>query len=269
MTSVAKKYKVSPSALGKFLKYLNIPVENKQNRVKFDDTVFDEIDSEEKAYWLGFLYADGYISNTPLRADVKSRYDFELTLAEKDYSHLVKFNTFTKHEKLNIKSKSVKLDGKTFKSFRWGIVNKHFWNALNQLGCTPQKSLTLKFPTFLPLELIRHFIRGYFDGDGSLGIYTTKYDTKRIQVSCLGTESMLQGILNASNQTASLQKDKRMTSSKTFEFELCSEKAVNFLNYIYKDCTIYLTRKYEKYLESCRLWEESHRLLESNIGEKL
>ena len=54
------------------------------------------------------------------------------------------------------------------------FANKYFWNILNSYGCTPRKSLTLKFPDrdiFKSSDLIRHFIRGYFDGDGCFSRY--------------------------------------------------------------------------------------------------
>lgn len=77
---------------------------------------------------------------------------------------------------------------------------------------------------------------------------------------------MLDNILSLSNIITSLRHDKRHSES-TYEFELVSAKAISFLNYIYKDSTIYLNRKYEKYLDSCRFWEKSQKLLQSNIGE--
>lgn len=54
-------------------------------------------------------------------------------------------------------------------SCSWYVTNYHLWNTLNNYGCIPNKSLTLKFPDesiFKSKDLIRHFIRGYFDGDG-------------------------------------------------------------------------------------------------------
>lgn len=71
---------------------------------------------------------------------------------------------------------------------RWSIVNKHLWNTLNNLGCTPQKSLTLKFPN-IGSELFISFIRGYFDGDGCLTYY--KGDKVYPKCDILGTEGFL------------------------------------------------------------------------------
>ena len=69
------------------------------------------------------------------------------------------------------------------------------WEALNNAGCVPNKSLILKFPSsnIVPTKLLRHFIRGYVDGDGCLCI--TK--PEKIELSILGTEEFLQGVLNS------------------------------------------------------------------------
>lgn len=263
-TTIAKKYGIPHTCLIDALHSIGEDVPNKQNETKFNEHIFDCIDTEEKAYWLGFIFADGYIDSSPLYENKKSRYVFELGLSNKDETHLIKFNTFAEYNGNNIKRKKVKLEGKIFDCCRWSIVNKHLWNNLKDIGCLPNKSLILEFPykIFKDPSLIRHFIRGYFDGDGSLGIYEN-----RISCSCLGTKSMLDAIMQYSGFENIHYKHDKRHSENTYSFEFCSQKAITFLNYIYKDCNIYLDRKYNKYLEICRLWEESHKLLEGNIGE--
>ena len=58
----------------------------------FDEHSFDVIDTEEKAYWLGFLYADGNVSNT--------KNEVGITLQSSDIKHLYKFKTFLKSSKI-------------------------------------------------------------------------------------------------------------------------------------------------------------------------
>jgi hypothetical protein len=77
---------------------------NLHNQVKFNQNVFDCIDTEEKAYWLGFIFADGYISSHI--PDKKKTYKFELSLSLKDKSHLEKFNQFMRYNGNNVKSDS-------------------------------------------------------------------------------------------------------------------------------------------------------------------
>ena len=64
---------------------------------RFNENVFDCIDTEEKAYWLGFIYADGSIFS--------NGYKFELSLCGKDIEHLHKFNKFMEHKKDNVKTR--------------------------------------------------------------------------------------------------------------------------------------------------------------------
>lgn len=165
LSKLSKEFHTSIPTLSRNLKKLGIEIINHQNETKFNEHVFDEINSEEKAYWLGFIFADGYISS--------NSYRFELSLKGSDAEHLYKFNTFMQHNKDNISLGEIQQNGKTYVRCRWNVSNKHLWNSLNVLGCTPNKSLTLKFPseTALAAELIPNFIRGYFDGDGCLTYY--------------------------------------------------------------------------------------------------
>ena len=74
------------TTLHRWLRKLNINLPNYHNALKFDNTVFDTIDTEEKAYWLGFMYADGYVQN--------NGNSVELSLKGSDVEHLEKFRVF-------------------------------------------------------------------------------------------------------------------------------------------------------------------------------
>ena len=77
---------MSRSRLSKKFKTEGIEIIHPQNYTKFNDTIFESIDTEEKAYWLGFLYADGSISST--------NNTIELSLKSSDINHLIKFKYF-------------------------------------------------------------------------------------------------------------------------------------------------------------------------------
>ena len=83
---MAKEYNTTIQTLSKKLKERGVEIINRQNTTKFNENVFDVIDSEEKAYWLGFIFADGYISSRD--------YGFEISLSIIDVEHLIKFNKF-------------------------------------------------------------------------------------------------------------------------------------------------------------------------------
>jgi len=229
-----KKYHISHLTLRKILEKNNIKIINYQNRTKFNEHIFDSIDTEEKAYWLGFIFADGYLSSRDNA--------FELSLSLNDKEHLDKFNKFMQHEKDNVKTDSLRC--------RWSVTNKHLWTQLNKYGYTPKKSLTLVFPDiniFANPNLIIHFIRGYIDGDGSIFI-TTKNSSPRISI--LGTKTFLEKInsylLNDNNKLT-----KNHKSDLTWSFTRASAKAVAISYMIYYKSNIYLNRKYNIYTKYC------------------
>ena len=64
LTQLQNKYGVRRQVISEILKNKGIEVVNYQNRSRINENVFDVIDTEEKAYWLGFIFADGNISST-------------------------------------------------------------------------------------------------------------------------------------------------------------------------------------------------------------
>lgn len=252
IAQLAKKYKLSPTTIAKWIKKEGIEIINNQNRTKFNENIFDKIDTKEKAYWLGFIFADGYISNRDNT--------FELSLSINDKNHLDKFNCFMQHEFNNVKTDSFRC--------RWSVVNKHLWNTLNNYGCTSNKSLTLKFPSLDIFEddhLVIDFIRGYVDGDGSL-FFESKTNSSRISV--LGTKDFLENInnylLNDSNKLSS-----NHGSKETLCLSRGCAKAVAIAYMLYYKSTIYLDRKYLNFLQfqNCRFKVKALKLLEGKIGE--
>ena len=226
-------------------KRLNIPYKRVQelirtNNVKrysiskysFNKNIFKFINTEEKAYWLGFLYADGYIAIDR---------GVELTLAAKDKKHLEKFKLFTES------NKDIKFKEKT-NAYRFCIESQELARDLTKLGCFQNKSLTLKFPTEkqVPNHLIHHFMRGYFDGDGCISVNTLK---KNYVFTVLGTDIFLdkyeEYILNILNRTnPNIRPQNGRASSIQYGGKL---QLIKIFNFLYKDATIYLERKFNKF----------------------
>lgn len=245
LTEVAKKYKITRKILTRWVNLSNFVIlPNRSKHLNYNENLFSKIDTEEKAYWLGFIFADGYVSDNN---------NFEISLGIKDKSHLLKLS--------NLISKNITED--SFRC-RLGIKNKKLVEDLNKYGVIPRKSLILKFPTNINNLLISHFIRGYFDGDGCIYYGKSELRSSSMSVTLLGTLNMLQNIEKHSNIKVSYQHDKRhhqdchsFRISKTIDI-------IKILDYMYKDSTIYLDRKYEKY---CRLRQKCFKLLGGNIGE--
>ena len=262
LTEMAKREQVDRRTLSRNFKKLGIEVVNKWNRPKFNEHIFDVIDTEEKAYWLGFIFADGYIGSTPLEPDKKSVYNFEISLKIEDTPHLEKFKSFISFEK-----EIVTDDHRC----RIMIANKHFWSTLNDYGCVPRKSLILKFPRkeiFASKDLLRHFIRGYFDGDGCFSRHVHIHTVSPV-IGLLGTREFLEEVLNISNISAKYIHDKRH-SDNTFSLSYSKDDGILFINYLYNNSSIYLDRKYklfEFFKNGSRSVKEFAELLSGNIGE--
>lgn len=249
LKELSKKFGVACSTLSSHFKKMGYKITNPTQQILFDENIFDVIDTEEKAYWLGFIYADGSIS-------YNNR--FELSLSTHDIDHLHKFNKFMNHQNDNVKVSDIKLNGKTYSRCRWFVSNKHLWNTLNNIGCVQQKSLILTFPNeeiFADKKLIKYFIQGYFDGDGCVSYATKKHD--KLTVSILGTEQFLNKlqtylpIENAHRLGYNNKKKNQITRVLSF----VGGSALTFLDFIYNNTPIFLTRKYEKYKEFCRLYK--------------
>ena len=216
------------------LKKLKISTINYHNLPKFDYTVFDNIDSEEKAYWLGFLYADGNVS--------LNRNNIELSLSIKDIQHLEKYNNFLKNQ-VPVKTGKIKLKNKEFERCRVTVTNKHLKQRLINLGCIPKKSCILVFPTEIqvPKQFQKDFIRGYIDGDGSISF--TK--SGRLSLSIIGTKEFLEKLLLIFPQFGKLRKDKRWKNN-TYYMNCSCSPAEEILKDLYSKATIYLQRKYDR-----------------------
>ena len=195
--------------------------------------IFETIDTEEKAYWLGFLYADGSVGS--------KEHKIELGLAEQDLKQIEKFRDF-----IGIMNK-ISYRPST-KSYRYSFRSESCKEDLIRQGCVPKKSLILKFPTNeqVPLKLIKHFIRGYFDGDGW---FTNTEEC--FQVGIIGTEDFIKGFLDSieiENKNNKIFNVHRENGAKRYVFGAYQD-VLNFLNWIYKDSNVYLDRKYEHYLD--------------------
>ena len=266
----------SKDMLSKHLKNLGISIINRQNTAKFNENVFDIIDTEEKAYWLGFIFADGYIGSPLSKGKNKGKnvFSFAISLNIKDYNHLLKFNHFMEHNKINIR---VDLKDSVRPHCTWKVRNKHIWEVLNSYGCTPKKSLTLKFPDlkiFKNPNLIRHFIRGFFDGDGCLSYNKSGYNGY-IYPRCgfTGTKDVLENIdfhLGKQSKHYHCTFGNEEWNGITWSNWYTCKDTVDIIRFLYDNANIYLDRKYKRYKffkYGSRSLQEWNELLASEIGE--
>lgn len=236
MSKIAKSLKVDVSVVKKILKDNNILIRNNNcyKQKFFIVDYFKNIDTEEKAYWLGFIYADGCISKNT----------FEIKLSITDIQHLYKLKDCLK-SKHKIYQGIAKSSFGISKYCGFSITNKNLVNNLLSQGVFYNKSKTLEPPT-INSKYIPAFIRGYFDGDGSV------YEFHKIHegsVSFIGTYKMLHWILenmkSCVNTKANIYKYK---NKDIYEFKIGGKNHfVQCYNYLYKDATVYLDRKKQKF----------------------
>lgn len=230
------------------------------SKYNYNKDYFSIIDTEEKAYWLGFLYADGCITRYYKNEELRSM-SLELTLCEKDKGHLEKFAK-SLNSNVPIQEKITKIKDKQYKSYRLVINCTKLCYDLISLGCTPQKTHTIKLPThdIIPKNLMRDFLRGFFDGDGSISI--TKMNNKpHIVTTFSGIFDMLTNISDylisekVLRVAPKIHKDKRHEKTYNMYF-YGSDSNKDFLDYLYKDSNIYLNRKYNSYNDFYQNYDE-------------
>lgn len=238
--------------LSKVLRKSGISIrDNTLNSRKYthNENFFEQIDNEIKAYWLGFIYADGFIES---KRDSNSQ-KLGITLSAIDESHLYKFKTHieaTNPIKTYIGS-GYNSNGRFTKIL---LTSQKTVVDLKKLGVIENKTKNLSFPNELivPNNLIRHFIRGYFDGDGT--IYCSqdkKYDHFSYQLSFTGTKEIIDGIRKFFNKRVVIK-----TRHNAFYMNIGGNHQVkDVLSILYADSSVYLERKYNKYLDLCKYIE--------------
>lgn len=238
VSEIAKDLGINRKSLSRELKKIGLTI-LPDGKKSVNDHYFSNINTKEKAYWLGFLFADGYNSGK----------EIEFCLKEKDKYAVEHFKKAidSKHK---INKKIIKLNQKSFIAYRISIKSTIMANDLIKLGCVPKKSLIIEFPA-IDQHLHSHFIRGYFDGDGC--IYKTKKE--QIMISfCSGSNSFLvelSNILKSNNiLVKKIKKDKR---HNLYSFSISLKSTSLFLSFLYKDSTeeTRLDRKYSFY-KNCR-----------------
>lgn len=204
-----------------------------------NQNVMDKIDTQEKAYWLGFFYADAY--------NKEKTGQIIIELQERDKEHLYKCANFFGQPRepfLQLKNK-----GK-YVAYRLELNGRYLSDSLKRKGCHGAKSFNIKYPNWLDTLLIRHFIRGYFDGDGSLYIHQDQ-----LMIEIVSTKEMndaisikIDGALNIKPQIRTKEKYLGNTTILCFGG---SRQVKKFLDWIYKDATVYLDRKYDLFKSYC------------------
>lgn len=251
---LGRDYDVTGQSIASILRIRNIPIFNDhtqiQRKYSLDQSFFDCVDTEEKAYFLGLLYADGcnYTPNNLVY----------VSLQEEDKNILIRLNEIIKSNRplgYLLKEKDNRKN-----SYCLYINNKRISENLTKLGCVKNKTMVLKFPTEdqVPIPLIRHFIRGYFDGDGCVGIYKPTRGLHVMKTKIVGTGDICANIQKILSQTLNIyggiaspnSEPEKNTRQITTHTTISSYK---FLSWIYHSTDLYIERKFWKFKSGIEL----------------
>jgi len=237
ITGLCKKYDISKNALSNRLKNKKIPI--RRRKYNYNESHFHEINYEWKAYWLGFIAADGHI--------YKSKKQLSILLKRTDKNHLYKFANIFGVPVSDGKSFDIRTK-KTYYNSRVVLSSKKLVKDVIDKGVTLNKTISLNGDIFgcVTEELLPHFIRGYFDGDGGV----SRGHKKEINISFVGTKIFLTKLRDVLIDRVGLNRVK-VTDLNTYAYLLWggNYQLRHLYYWLYKDASIFLERK-EKLFKS-------------------
>jgi hypothetical protein len=198
-----------------------------------NERYFDYIDSESKAYWLGFIIADGNIKDNSLR----------LHITNSDVEHLNKF-------KMDIESvHPISLDKRCNVNYI-SVNSKAIVSTLSKYGIGHNKTFNATIPEIDP-SLKRHLYRGLVDGDGS--IYTYFLKSRNVYTwyfSLCGTKSVIQSFKEWINKITNKDIGSTRFQRNIWSITVGGIKGTkDICDILYSNSYVYLDRKYNKYKE--------------------
>lgn len=210
---------------------------------KVNENFFRCINTEEKAYILGFICADGHIG--------KDRLEITVSIKDRDILEKIRRALHSNHpikevQRINPHKKTNR-DTLTLVELMIGSVE--LIKPLFEMGLTTNKTYTLSgnMLKYIPKYLMRDFLRGYFDGDGNV-FFGRRYDSGyKYNINICGNEDFLlksfQTYFPSNNK---LYKD--LYSKQCYIWKISQrDKVRDFMYYLYYNSSISLQRKYNEF----------------------
>ena len=210
---------------------------------KVNEDFFKCINTEEKAYILGFICADGHIE--------KDRLNITVSIKDRDILEKIRYAMYSNHP-----IKEVQRTNPYNKTNRENLILSELMigsvelvKPLFNMGLTTNKTYTLNgdILKYIPKYLIRDFLRGYFDGDGNV-FFGRRYSSGyKYNVNICGNEDFLlksfQVYFPSNNK---LYKD--LYSRQCYVWKISQkDKVRDFMYYLYYNSSIFLQRKYNEF----------------------
>jgi len=217
--------------------------EKSRIRYKYNSDVFEIINTEEKAYWLGFIGADGCVHN---KKDGGSRLKISLKLEDKP--HLEKFNEFI-NGNVDIKKIINKIKDKAYNACEIVINSTKMCKDLINLGVIPNKTFNLALPK-IKEEFYFAYIRGFVDGDGCLYCAVDKNGRLRHSMEIVGASLIILEEIKEYFKLHNITSQIYIKRKGNYKLMIYDKKSIlTFLKLFYLNSNIYLNRKYDKAVE--------------------
>lgn len=221
----------------------------RKSKYYYRKNYFRDIVTPNQAYWFGFMYADGNVSKEKGKPNT---YSVSISLSACDEAHLKNFNKDIDGNVSVTKKYSESIcNGRVAKGDVCSLrlyCSEMAIDLINH-GCCPNKSLIKTAPSGIPPFLMRDFIRGYFDGNGSISSSFNKNINRSYRKVTIASGSIefvkwLSSYLSNAGFNNSYYPD----GSKCYKIQISAKSIIGFLEYIYKDSERYLNRKFDKYM---------------------
>lgn len=213
--------------------------EGGRHQYRLDDAFFDVIDTEAKAYWLGFITADGCVQAGPIGTAGWQRHELAVKLKASDAGHLEKLKADLAAENpvYHVPQRTSGMP-----AAQLSLSSRHLVESLIRLGVTPRKSLTLT-PWDGPAHLMRHYWRGVFDGDGTIVKHPGRRDKWHLRL--LGSEACIEAFRVWSAAVCGTEA-RKYPKGNIWSFTMGGLASPQLVaRELYGGATVYLDRKHE------------------------
>lgn len=238
--NIAKAINVDVSLIKRFIEEKNIHLDYRKKNKELIENYFEEINTEEKAYFLGLIYTDGNVRK------IKDSGQIRLQLQLRDEEIIQKFKNEINSDCNLIYDRRI---GKECVGIE--ITNNKLFNDLYNLGVIPNKTYLSNSLPKVPQEFLIPFLRGLFDGDGSLS-YKENYNEVHVSFINYNYEIVEEFQLIIDNLINKKEHNKIIHNINDFGSSYRCQwrgrrQVLKILDLLYNNSNIYLKRKFDKY----------------------
>lgn len=245
---ISKLYQCKDTTISGKLKEWGVEIRkdanHRYNNLKQVDIDFlDNINTEQKAWLVGYILADGCVTTTG-----------KIMFGCKDEDILPKIK--------NMLSSDVSIRKDSHNNFAMTICSRKLTSRLCEMGITPKKSYGFDFNktlSYIPKRLLCHFVRGMFDGDGSIRYYNYEYAKGyQYHLGYTGIKEVCKFVDKFLSLQTKMIKEHNSEITHTIR-TANSQIIVNAYNILYKNATIYSDRKFNTFQKVLKLIRQEHK----------